>query len=287
MPDFLSPRQFAEALGVSESSVRRWSDAGRIKITRTEGGHRRISRTEAVRFVRENDTALMHPELLGFHEPEHRRQRTEAFAAQHDQLLQALEEGRGEVAAALLKRMYVNGVGVAEICDGPLRHAMHCIGEIWPEKKAGILVEHRATTICIDSLVRLRDEFNPPREKAPTVIGGAPEHDPYILPSLAASTVLAELGFNVVNLGPNTPLEVLVTAAVDFNAKAVWVALTADLPRPQVNRDLERAANRLGRKKIQMFMGGRSSRRYRIPSTPHVHSLGSMTEMAGIAKTLI
>jgi hypothetical protein len=38
MQQLLSPRQFAEAIGVSESSVRRWADTGRIKMTRTAGG---------------------------------------------------------------------------------------------------------------------------------------------------------------------------------------------------------------------------------------------------------
>jgi len=37
----LSPRELAEALGVSESSLKRWVDAGKIAASRTEGGHRR------------------------------------------------------------------------------------------------------------------------------------------------------------------------------------------------------------------------------------------------------
>ena len=38
----LSPRELAEAVGVSESSLKRWADRGRVHVHRTEGGHRRI-----------------------------------------------------------------------------------------------------------------------------------------------------------------------------------------------------------------------------------------------------
>ncbi|MCA9674189.1 MAG: helix-turn-helix domain-containing protein, partial [Myxococcales bacterium] len=60
----LSPRELADALGVSESSLKRWVDAGRIRAARTEGGHRRIRLSEAVRFIRDSGTPIVRPELL-------------------------------------------------------------------------------------------------------------------------------------------------------------------------------------------------------------------------------
>jgi MerR family transcriptional regulator, light-induced transcriptional regulator len=48
----LSPKALAAAIGVSESSLKRWADEGRLAAERTAGGHRRIAVAEAVRFVR-------------------------------------------------------------------------------------------------------------------------------------------------------------------------------------------------------------------------------------------
>ena len=110
----------------------------------------------------------------------------EAFGALDEQLLLALEQGDAEVVSGLLATMYLNGVSAAEICDGPLRHAMHRIGERWPEDPKGIFLEHRATNICMDALNRLRANFPSAATKA-AAIGGAPEHDPYLLPSLMAT----------------------------------------------------------------------------------------------------
>lgn len=53
MKPLLSPRELAQAIGVSESSIKRWIDDGLIGATKTAGGHRRIAGSEAIRFVRE------------------------------------------------------------------------------------------------------------------------------------------------------------------------------------------------------------------------------------------
>ncbi len=53
MQRMLSTSDFAAAIGISESSVRRLADSGDLEIHRTRGGHRRIPVSEAIRYVRE------------------------------------------------------------------------------------------------------------------------------------------------------------------------------------------------------------------------------------------
>ena len=52
-------------VGVSESTLKRWADGGRLRFTKTAGGHRRISVPEAVRFARRSRLPIVDPELLG------------------------------------------------------------------------------------------------------------------------------------------------------------------------------------------------------------------------------
>jgi molybdopterin-binding protein len=44
--------QAAELLGVSDDTVRRWADSGRLLTTRTEGGRRVVDGQELARFAR-------------------------------------------------------------------------------------------------------------------------------------------------------------------------------------------------------------------------------------------
>src|SRR5437764_13756024 len=61
----LTPKELAQAIGVSESSLRRWVDAGDIRVARTAGGHRRIELAEAIRFIRHLGIPVVRPEVLG------------------------------------------------------------------------------------------------------------------------------------------------------------------------------------------------------------------------------
>ena len=65
MTTVCSPKDLATAIGVSESSVKRWVDDGTIDASRTAGGHRRIPLSEAIRFIRQRRTPVVRPDLLG------------------------------------------------------------------------------------------------------------------------------------------------------------------------------------------------------------------------------
>jgi molybdopterin-binding protein len=54
MPSTYKPGQAADLLGVSVDTVRRWTDAGRIKTVRTSGGQRLIDGADLARFLQEN-----------------------------------------------------------------------------------------------------------------------------------------------------------------------------------------------------------------------------------------
>lgn len=86
----LSTSDFSAAVGISESSVRRLADSGRLEIHRTSGGHRRIPVAEAIRYVRETGATVSRPELLGLADADGER----TNSGETIQLLDALSEGR-------------------------------------------------------------------------------------------------------------------------------------------------------------------------------------------------
>ncbi|MFB6260740.1 MAG: helix-turn-helix domain-containing protein, partial [Thiohalorhabdaceae bacterium] len=157
MPSMLSPRQTAALLGVSESSVKRWVDRGRIRAERTAGGHRRIPLPEVARFVREEGHAVVRPDLLGLGgegaTPEQGRPPTVAGEPETGGDLQgrffgALLEGRPERARRLLVEAFLAGQSVARLIDDVLAPALRQAGDLWQCRSDGIFIEHRAVGIC-------------------------------------------------------------------------------------------------------------------------------------------
>lgn len=61
--DHYSPKQVAERLGVSESSVKRWLDQGVVPVLRTAGGHRRISEESVEELLRQLKATSGFPRL--------------------------------------------------------------------------------------------------------------------------------------------------------------------------------------------------------------------------------
>lgn len=286
MPRLLTTSELAQALGVSESSIKRWVDDGTIRGARTAGGHRRIAITEAFRFIRATRAPLADPDLLAVPEVAAVLSDQHTAGNASERLLTYLERGEAARATGLLLGLFLGGERVADIADGPLQAAMERLGELWQERPDGVFVEHRATAICIEAVSRLR-ALLPVGDGAPAAVGGAPAGDPYALPTLCAAAVLAEAGFRTTNLGPDTPFEALELAATATRSRLVWVAVTAPQTDRRFGRDLGDFARRLGDAGATLVVGGRRAGARRVRAHPSYRLLSTMTDLVKLGKTLI
>ena len=255
-----SPRELADAVGVSESSMKRWIDAGELEAARTAGGHRRVSRREAVRFIRARGlpvadlAALRLPELAGVPDVQ------ASGPVTADTLIEAIQAGEAARARALVMAEYVRGASVAALCDGLMRETLHRTGELWREERtSGIGVEHTATDTFVQTLGQIRSLRPPPADGAPVAVGGAISGDPYLIPSLMAAAVLEDLGFHVTNLGPDTPVEVLVDTAQRREADLVWFSISTAPSLDALRQADERIAQGLRDSDVRVVVGGREA----------------------------
>lgn len=276
----LSPRDLATAIGVSESSLKRWVDAGKIAVVRTEGGHRRIPLTEAVRFIRASGAQLLRPEMLGLAEI--------AAGAVDDgdatnALFAQLAAGNGREARGLLMGLYLRGMTLASIFDGPVQAAMARMGELWEHDATGVFLEHRATDTCLQATAQLRALFEAP-DDGPVAVGGAPTGDPYILPTLMASTVLASEGVRAVNLGPDTPTASLRHAIAHHDPRLVWLSVSSPTT-PALGEELAAIARELEPRGATLVIGGR--RRHELAHQVRgAYVVATMAELAAFGRGL-
>jgi len=272
---FLTPRDLAAALGVSESSLKRWADDGVIRVARTAGGHRRIALADAVRFARESGLKIEHPKALGLDEMLPDRAPVDGGTA--EALFAAFQHDDWRVARGLIVGAYLAGESVAAICDGPIRDALTRAGELWKHGADGIVVEHRAVDTCLQALSFIRSVIPVASAGAPVALGGAIAGDPYVLPSLIAAVVLADAGYRDVNLGPTMPTAALLHAVERYGPGLVWRTVSTPIEHETLRRDLSALLERLGR--------GVPSGVFTLPD--RAHHLGSMGELAGFARALL
>ncbi len=290
MRQTIAPKDLAAAIGVSESSVKRWADEGRIDVSRTVGGHRRIAVADAIRFIRETGACVTRPELLGLSELEHLPSDLRTNQNPEETLYQALEKGDGPVVRGILQSLFVNGTSVAAICDGPFAGAMRRIGTMWMHAEWGIFIEHRATDIAIQAMNQLRTLIGSPQPTSPVVLGGAPEGDLYVLPSLMVAATLASIGFKDINLGARTPVSVLQSGARQYDARLVWMSFSVSPVRKTIGQEVIDLAQSLRRSGTAFVVGGRCTGEYFAetgPVGPMAHVLSSLTELTEYARPLL
>lgn len=243
--------------------------------------------SEAVRFLRETKTPLLHPDILGLQDVSALGGDLPIGEDRGDTLFDFLQGGKAEHARGLIQSLYLNGRSIAQIIDGPVQTAMARLGELWfgGQETVGVFKEHRATDIAIQALTRLR-LLIPSREGSPVAVGGAPSGDPYLLPSLAAAAVLESRGLNAVNLGPETPLESLQLAAESMDASLVWLSVTSIEDRKNLQGQLVELVERIGDKGLPLVIGGQKADQLGLPDVPHLHVGATMGELEALVKGL-
>ncbi len=286
MKSVLSPKELGAAIGVSESSLKRWADGGRLAVARTAGGHRRIDLSEAIRFVRSHGFRLERPGILGLEDinavPTGPGADDPAAA-----LHAALCNGEAERARGLALTHYVEGMSLALIVDRMLAPAMRAIGDRWRHGEDGIMIEHRAADICSQILDRVRSLGGIGPHRC-TAVGGGPAGDPYVLPSLMAASVLASEGWKEVNLSANTPATVLARAAVEARANLVWIAFSTDASADRVRQVTDKLRSALADAGLEagIVIGGPAINAMTSLNIPGVYHAHSMTELAAFAQGL-
>lgn len=284
----LSPKDLAQIIGVSESSLKRWVDDGKLTATRTAGGHRRIPLHEAVRFIRETNQRISRPDLLGLTELSTDRITDVMDGSADAALKDALEEGNADKAKGLILAQYMSTQSVSAVIDGPISFAMNRIGEIWRhEESRGIYVEHRATEIIIETMHQIRATLPPVPDDAPVALGTSVMGDPHSLCSLFAATVLLEGGYRDVNLGADTPTDALLNAIEHYNPRIVWYAAT--LPDRQEHTMeqvtlIDRAIRSNG---TRLAIGGWGASSLELGELSASHHIKSMTELAAFGRSMM
>lgn len=222
-PSLVSPRQVADALGVSESSVKRWSDQGLMATQKTAGGHRKLVLADVLRFVREHGYDVGKPELLGLaaHVPPRPVEQPDAGA----QLLTTLAEGDGDALRGILVALFVRGVPLTEIFDRMLAPALRGLGDRWEHGTVCVFEEHRAIVLVGRALYELRELLprrprHPPRGVVAT-LGG----DPYTVGITMAELTLLDAGWSAINLGPDNPADTIVEAIIKLRPRLLGLGI--------------------------------------------------------------
>jgi excisionase family DNA binding protein len=224
MKKLISPKQVARAIGVSESTLKRWCDRGLISMTKTAGGHRRMELDAVVRFLRDSGHEIVEPELLGL--PAAVGQTGWTLNRACERISSALVAGEESVVRQVVFDLLLAGHTVTAIFDDVLAPVMHQIGEKWACGEAAVYQERRACEICMRLLHELRSTTASIEAASPTAIGGTIEHDIYTIPATMAEVLLRSIGWMATGIGTNLPFDTMRKAISETRPRLCWLSVS-------------------------------------------------------------
>ena len=198
----LTTKDVARLLLVSEATVKRWADEGQLLPKKTLGGHRRFSIQSVARLRREQGIA---PAAQSPTERVRERMAPGRLPSA-ESLSEVLLSGNEEEATAQLIDAYLQSHALATLFDTTITMAMHRVGDLWFNGTITIAYEHLATRVMLSALQKLRGIVVPGQATGLKALSCGIEGDLHELPIHLAEIIFETEGWDISNLGPNTPL---------------------------------------------------------------------------------
>ena len=280
----VSPKQVARAIGVSESSLKRWCDRGLIKTVRTAGGHRKMLIGEVLTFIRENNHVIVSPEVLGL--PPASRLADLGLARGKDRLVEALLEGNELLSRQIVFDLFLAKHPLSVICDDVIAAAFHTIGDKWECKEAEVYQERRACELALKIIFDLRRSQ---RQPAGTLLalGGTIEGDLYTLPTAMAELIFRDVGYNASSLGNSIPFDSMTKAIGETRPKIFWMSVSHirdDIDFVTEFAKLSQACSMAG---AALVVGGRALNRDLRQKMKYAAHCDTMQHLESFAKSLL
>ncbi len=222
--ELLTPKQVANAIGASESSLKRWCDQGKLRTVRTAGGHRRIPISAVLEFLKVSGQQLLQPELLGLPPSLGRTER--GLDSASDSLREGLIGNNELVCRRIVFDLYLAGHSIAEICDRVIQPSFVEIGNLWDCGIIEVYQERGACEITQRVISELRTTWSYTEPDAPMAMGGTLSGDEYRLPTAMVELTLRSAGWCATSLGTSLPVESLCIAIERNRPLLFWLSVS-------------------------------------------------------------
>ncbi|HKP10639.1 MAG TPA: B12-binding domain-containing protein [Blastocatellia bacterium] len=288
MKQSYSTKELAEMWDVSESTVKRWADAGALPCRKTVGGHRKFELDDIVEFQSRCGLAKSQAHAGGRSESpcefKHLLE-TADYPALAERFRQAALAGQFNFVTKLFNKSREHGVSLATIGEELIRPAMREVGEMWRTGKISLLDEHLATLATIEALGALQagGEKKAEAEEKRLALVGCAEGELHQLAAMLVRDLLESEGWRVIYFSSPTPLFSFAEAVDRFKPQLVCISITMADNIERARRDYEDLRRAADRYHTKVVLGGAAltdaAVRARFPESVYAGSLHDLLDL--------
>lgn len=198
--ELLGLQEVADQLGVHYMTVYRYVRTGRLAAVK-HGGQWKVP------------ASVVAAGLTAAPQEDRGKRGRPRLRTHQDRLLARLLAHDEAGAWAVIEAAMGAGLEPVDVHLGLLAPALRTIGERWATGEISVGDEHRASAVASRLIGRLGPSFARPGRRRGTVLLGGVAGDPHGLPSALVADVLRSAQYEVVELGPDTPVHDFVATA--------------------------------------------------------------------------
>jgi excisionase family DNA binding protein len=257
---YFNTEEVAKLLGVNISTIKRWTDAGKLKCTKTIGGHRKFYIPQIAEFLENNQIKSKDVQMFPVENSDDLELSSRILNKEYSFLIdytlqQALTVNRTRLQQ-IINGLYLSQEPIYKIYDSLLTPVLRNIGSLWEKEIISVSEEHLASQAIKDSVIRLQVLIKLPHQKKGIVACLNLSHEMHDIALKMVDHVLECRGYKILNMGQDTPLQKIEQIFENYAPRRLYISSTF-VPNPAVTRkeflDICEIGQRFG---TDIYIGG-------------------------------
>ena len=204
-------KDVAQMLQVDKSSIKRWTDEGKLKCFRTPGGHRKFRAEDLYQFMADYNYSIspadFYPKFASDEAVIRRMIAQKEFNVLDSVCFSAAIKGKTDEVLKLFSETHKNGMSLPLILDKILRPTLKKIDDLHASGKLMAAERQLAFNSLSNAAVLMSDIVVKPAPIGRRAICATIEHDTADIDLKALAVLLESQGMEVLNLGTSVPAD--------------------------------------------------------------------------------
>jgi len=286
---YISTKEVAALLTVTETTVKRWTDNNRLKCVKTLGGHRKYLLKDIEDFAEENGIPIS-----GVSAPLSKSQLDKVGYALYTKNMSRISEvvmeealqGDADGLFDLFIYLSKNRIKFGNLVDGIVQPALEKIGYMWEKKQINVEDEHLASSAVKTALARLVVHLPRQRKKNIKVLCSCTEGEYHDIGIRSLGYELELNGYNLQYLGSDTPFSSIQEAVKKEKPSYVFISSTSPVfSEEDFVKNIKRLAKTAAAVKSKLAAGGKYVQKFSADSLGCNAIVNSIKDVNDFLKT--
>ncbi|MBN2709700.1 MAG: helix-turn-helix domain-containing protein [Calditrichaceae bacterium] len=263
---FFNTEETAKLLGVNISTIKRWTDSGKLKCTKSAGGHRKFHLPQIAEFLKKRNKENPEIRLLPLQSPDDIELNYRIIKADYVYLIdyvlqQALSVNRNRLLQ-ILKGLYLSQQPLHKIYDLLISPVLIKIGDLWANGMISIPEEHLASIAIKDAIIRLQGIIKLPLPTKGIVMCMTLPDELHDIALKMVDHILEFEGYKVLNSGQNTSLQKIEQIFEDYVPKNLYISSIFVSDAKSTEREFKKICGICLKFGVDVFIGGTGFNRF-------------------------